>query len=425
MTSKKTFFQKIEGIPFSIWAVSLAIGLMAVSVSMTFSISPFFMTTVLGFSMFSLGSIEGFCEGIAQISKLFSGVSGDYFRRKKPTLLVGFSLAILSKRLFILAGGLGSVIVSKCMERISNGVMATPRDAFVADTAPADRKGACFGLMMSFKAGGCVVGSFLIGYLLMFTHNYLLLLWIGFAAAVLSILVLIFFMKEKNPDKIEENPSVKKHKKKAVRISLGDLKDLSWAYWSLIIVASAYMCARFSDGFLILRMKELGASVALSASIIGIFNFISVLCCFPIGRLSDKINRDIVVYFSILTLVLCNICFIFASSVTVGMLGVIFWGAQRATSQILFCAIIADVAPSRIMGTAMGIFYLLTGVIAWGAGSVAGWIAEISLQHAFMFGLAMSGLSLVLHFIRSKTLKSNPPVPALAEEHSELSQEAA
>lgn len=421
MSSKKTFFQKIEGIPFSIWAVSLAIGLMAVSVSMTFSISPFFMTTVLGFSMFSLGSIEGFCEGIAQVSKLFSGVSGDYFRRKKPTLLVGFSLAILSKPLFILAGGSGSVIVSKCMERISNGVMATPRDAFVADTAPPNQKGSCFGLMMSFKTGGCVVGSLLIGYLLTFTHNYLLLLWIGFIAAVLSMLVIIFFMKEKTQEEIVTHQK----KTKPTRLSWKDLKSLSWAYWSLIIVASVYMCARFSDGFLILRMKELGASVALSASIIGIFNFVSALCCFPIGRLSDKINRDVVVYFSILTLVLCNVCFIFASSVTIGMLGVIFWGAQRATSQILFCAIIADVAPTRIMGTAMGIFYLLTGIIAWGAGSVAGWIAEMSLQHAFTFGLIMSGLSLVLHFIRSRTLKSTLPLPAVTEDLSELSQEAA
>lgn len=395
--------RKLLWIPGGIWGVSVAIGLMAVSVSMTFSVSPFFMTKVMGFGMLSLGAIEGFSEGLSQISKLFSGVSGDYFKRNKPTLMVGFLMAIVSKPFFILANGsAGLVIFSKILERVSNGVMSTSRDAYIAENAPTDRKGTSFGLMMSFKTGGCVIGSLFIGFLLLFTEDYLLLLWLGFGAALCSVVILYLFMKEKTV------LSKKTHKPVHYKIKLSDFKALSFNYWSILLVAVVFMCARFSDGFLILRMKELGGSSALCASLIGIFNTVSLLCCFPIGRLSDKINRSTVLYFSIVTLILSNICLVVADGVSMAMMGVLFWGAQRGTSQILFTAMIADEAPKRIMGTAIGIFFITTGVISLVAGTIAGWIAEVSLKHAFIFGAAMACSSMILLYVRDRVIQNRP-----------------
>ena len=390
--------EKLTWIPINIWGVSVAIGLMAVSVSMTFSISPLFMTNVLGLSFLSLGAIEGFAEGLAQISKLFSGVSGDYFKRKKPTLMFGFLLSIISKPFFILANGAGLVIASKVLERISNGVMSTPRDAYIADEAPRDKTGASFGLMMSFKTGGCVVGSLLIGALLFLTDDYRLLLWLGFGAAVLSAVVLYFFMKEKvSVDK-------RTHKPTHYKIKVSDFKKLNFNYWSILGVAAVYMCARFSDGFLIVRMEELGGPAWLCASLIGIFNTVSLLCCIPIGKLSDRIDRSKVLYFSIITLILSNVCLLMAGGVNMALLGVLFWGAQRGTSQILFSAMISDEAPHEIIGTAIGIFFVTTGVISLAAGTVAGYVADKSLHFTFVFGASMATLSMVLLFLRSKVI---------------------
>jgi len=407
--------QKMLWIPGSIWGLSIAIGLMAVSVSMTFSISPFFLTSVLGLSMFSMGAIEGFTEGLSQISKLFSGMSGDLFRRKKPTLVLGFLLSILSKPFFILASGSGMVIFSKILERTSNGIMSTPRDAYVAEASPEKRKGSCFGIMMSFKTGGCVVGSLFIGALLLLTDNYRLLLWFGFGAAILSCVILCLFMNEKVPETTKESQK----SQASYRIKWDDFKALNFNYWSLLLVASLFMCARFSDGFLILRVKELGGSASLGASLIGIFNLISALCCFPIGRLSDRFDRSKVLYFSIVTLILSNVCFFLTNSLALAMLGVLFWGAQRGTSQILFCAMISDEAPKQIMGTAMGIFFLTTGVIALIAGSVAGKFADMSLHYAFIFGAVMSTLSFVLHFLRNQYIaykkKNTAPIDSYHE----------
>lgn len=396
MRSKFSHFNFFKDINRGVWGVSIGCMLIAISTTMTFSISPFFITEFLGLSMVSLGLVEGIAEGFAQISKLLSGYSGDFFRRKKPPLMVGAFLATCSKPIFILAGGAGAIIVSKVMERISNGIMATPRDAYVAEAAQEQARGMSLGLAMTLKTLGCTIGSLFMGILVMYTTDYRMLLWYGFIPCILALFVLYKFM----PESRDEKPS---KGKESQRICWNDFKKLSLSYWSLIFVATLFMCARFNDGFLLLRLDQIGAPKSLCAATIAIFNIISAFCCLPIGHYSDRIDRSKMLYFSFITLVLSNVCFL-SNNLIVALIGVVMWGAQRGTSQVLFAAIIADEAPRKIIGTAMGIFYLLTGVISVVAGFAAGSLSEISLKYAFFFGLGVSFTALVLLFIRNEIL---------------------
>ncbi len=399
-TSKLNLLQTAKSLPIGVWAVSISMMLIAVSTTMVFSISPFFITQVLGLSFVSLGIMEGISEGLSFFSKLASGFAGDFFRRKKPPLVIGVAMATISKPIFILAGGATGIMISKVIERISNGIMATPRDAYCAEEVSANMRGSSLGLMMSLKTFGCALGSFIIGGLIIFTNDYRLLLWIGFIPCFLSFLVLLMYMKEERVEKELKTPESKRKK-----LKLSDFKSLNSRYWSLVIIATIFMAARFSDGFLILRMKELGAPMWLCTSTIGIFNLISAFACLPIGRWSDRFCRSRMLYFSFIALVLSNVCFIFDGGLMLALLGVLFWGAQRGTSQMLFAAIIADEVPEKIIGTALGIYYLLSGVIAVFAGFMAGHVADISLFYAFIFGLTASTLALIALFVRNEIFK--------------------
>lgn len=379
-------------LPFGIWALTLANLLVAVATTMAFSISPFFITSVLGLSMFSMGAMEGFTEALSQISKLSSGISSDYFRRKKPTLIFGVFLAALSKPFFILANGSFTVMISKVLERVSNGVIATPRDAYVANICAPSERGSAYGVMMTGKTIGCVIGPLLVSCLIFFTDNYRLILWIGLFPVLVSMVIIWKYMKEDRPEELDLPVSEKENS-----LSIQDIKKLSSRYWAVIGVSAIFMLARFSDGFLALRLKELGAPLPVCTATIGIFNFISVLCSYPIGHLSDKIGREKLLYFSYVSLILCNICFVFAGDMWLGLLGVLLWGAQRSTSQILFTALIADIAPKKIMGTAIGIFYIVLGISSLLAGSISGWIANTQLSHVFVFGFFISTLALIVH----------------------------
>ncbi len=399
----------LRRVPSGIWGLSIANLLVTISTSMMFSISPIYLTSVLGLTTFSLGMLEGGAEFLSQLSKLLSGLSGDFFKRKKPTLLVGFILATVSKPLFILAGGPGLIIFSKLMERVSNGIIATPRDAYIADMSTKAERGTYFGLMMTFKTMGCVIGSWFISFILwmQLTEDYRVLLWLGFIPCFMALYSIYKWVNEPKEPKAKTPEEIAKAVAKAERnrIHLRDFTQLSFKYWSLVVVSTLFMCARFTDGFIILRLEEIGLPLWFSTSAIGTFNLISAFCCLPIGWLSDRFNRCTILYFSFITLALSNLCLMLADGWAIGMLGVIFWGAQRGTSQVLFTAIISDEAPKKIRGTAIGIYYIGTALAALIAGALAGFASKDAVQGAFVLGLAASCLSLVALVLRQLLLK--------------------
>ncbi len=395
----RTKLNSLKQIPGSIWAISTAIMLISISSLMTFSITPFYMTEVLGVSFLAIGAIEGFAEGFSQIMRLFAGMTGDYLKRNKPTLMVGFILATISKPLFILANGVSMIVISKLIERLSNGLMATPRDAFVSSSAPEGKKGQCLGLLMTMKTIGCTIGSLLIGALLLFTDNYMLLLWIGFIVCFIGIFVLGKYVKENKS--IYSQNNVKKEKFK-----LSELKKLGPGYWTIIIIAAIFMAARISDSFIVLRFKELGGSTAVCASLLGIFNLVSAFCCYPIGYLSDKFPRHKLLAISFCALVLSHLTFSYASNTSVGMIGVLLWGVQRGTSQVLITSIISDIVPRHIIGTSIGAYCLLTGIVAFSSGVIAGKLADASLIFAFQYGVILSFLALCMLLIREFWIKN-------------------
>lgn len=400
--------RSLEGLPRGIWAVSLSNLLIAIAVSMAFSVSPFFLTQTLNISRYHLSLIEGFSEATAQISKFFSGVLGDIFRRQKPLMIFGLILSTLSKPFFIMADGMGMIMLSKLMERVSNGVIATPRDAFVATHAPADRRGTCFGLLMTLKTAGCVIGPLIVGLIMLLYTDYKMLLWIGVIPGILSIMIAWRFMDD-NPEgqsEQEKNQTDKKSKgSNRQSIKLADIKALPFEFWSILAVSTLFMMARFSDSFLALRWVELGASTALSAITIGIFNFISVIACLPVGRISDRVSLTSMLSVSFICLILSNFFLAIDGNVWTGLAGVLFWGGQRGTSQMLFSTVIAKSASKKIIGTAIGLSYIVTGVAALLAGAIGGKIADYALKYAFYYGGAISSVALVALFIREAALR--------------------
>lgn len=407
----KKLFSQFKNMPEGLWSVTIANMLIAISTTMAFSISPFYLTSVLGISLLGMGLMEGFTEGLSQISKLFSGISSDVSRKKKPTLLFGFLLATLSKPFFILATGVGAIMTSKILERVSNGIIATPRDAYVADISSKDNRGSAFGIMMTGKTVGCIIGPFLVSFLMFITEDLRTLLWIGFIPCLVAIVIIWKFMPEKShKSSLSTTQSISledtSHNTASRKFHWRDVCAMPQAYWSLLIASSLFMVARFSDGYLALRLEELGAPKSICVMTIGIFNAISALCCYPIGRLSDRFNRSTLLYFSYGTLFLANLCFIFALDMWVGLVGVLFWGAQRGTSQILFSAIIADEAPKHVMGTAIGLFYIVGGIVSLIAGSVAGYISNDSLVGIFYFGAISSAVAYIFLIYRNNDLKA-------------------
>ena len=151
---------------------------MDTSSELVHSILPIFMATTLGASMVTIGIIEGVAEAAAAIIKVFSGVLSDYFQKRKLLAVVGYGLAALTKPIFPLATSIEWVFGARFVDRIGKGIRGAPRDALVAEIAPAQLRGAAYGLRQALDSAGAFVGPLLaVAFMIWLANDIKAVLW--------------------------------------------------------------------------------------------------------------------------------------------------------------------------------------------------------------------------------------------------------
>ena len=191
------FSSNMSRIPVGIWMLGFVSLLMDVSSEMIHSLLPMFMVGVLGASAFTVGLIEGVAEATALIVKIFSGALSDYLGKRKLLAVLGYALGAFTKPLFALAPGIGMVLTARFLDRIGKGVRGAPRDALVADIAPADMRGAAFGLRQSLDTVGAFVGPLLgVGLMLLWANDFRAVFWVAVIPGLMAVALLIVGVHE-------------------------------------------------------------------------------------------------------------------------------------------------------------------------------------------------------------------------------------
>jgi hypothetical protein len=109
--------------------------LTAVSSAMIYGLLPVFMVQVLGISIASVGLIEGMAEAANSLVKIVSGVASDWIGRRKPLLVLGYTLSAITKTIFPIAGTALAVWAARVIDRLGKGIRDAPRDAFADQQA--------------------------------------------------------------------------------------------------------------------------------------------------------------------------------------------------------------------------------------------------------------------------------------------------
>ena len=107
--------------------------------------------------------MEGIAEATALIVKVFSGVISDFFRRRKPLVVLGYGLAAFTKLVFPLAPTLGWIVTARCADRVGKGIRTAPRDAMLADVIPEGMAARAYGLTRALDHAGAVLGALAAG----------------------------------------------------------------------------------------------------------------------------------------------------------------------------------------------------------------------------------------------------------------------
>lgn len=292
-----------------------------------------------------------------------------------------------------MASSIQWLIAARFIDRIGKGIRGAPRDALVADIAPPHLRGASFGLRQSLDTIGSFLGPLIAMGLMWWTANHFqTVFWIAVIPAFLSVGLILVAVKE------PERPQ----KWRRVRMPLhrDELRRLGATYWWVVAVAAVFALARFSEAFLILRAQSIGLPLALIPIVLVIMSLAYSLSAYPIGVLSDRVNRLTLLAAGIVLLLLADLVLAFATGIVWVGIGVVFWGLHMGFTQGLLATLIAETAPAELRGTAFGMFNLVTGVALLVASVVAGALwDQTGPQGTFLAGAAFTVLTLAGLFV--------------------------
>lgn len=360
------FFQ----IPMTVWAVGLVSLLVNGSSVIIFSLFPLYATSVLGVSYVGLGVIEAIVEAIAWFTRVFSGVVSDFLHKRKPLLLGAYAIGALSRFVFPIAPTINWLVGARAIDRIANGLQASPREALVGDVAPHDLKGACYGLRQTLSLIGSFVGSVMLMYLFhQLGVDYQLAFWLAIIPSFLAVVILVFFVKDRT--ELKERRSIK-----LKPFHLHEILNLPKSYWFTTGIAAFFMISNYSGAFMILQTKKAGLTEADIPIVMIIQNLAAFLSAFPIGWLSDKLGRVTFLSFGFILVIISNLFLATTDSLFFVLIGVAIWGIQMGINQSLLVAKIADSAPYHLRGSAFGIYYLMVGAALFLSNTVSGWLSH-------------------------------------------------
>lgn len=338
--------------------------LMDISSEMIHSLLPLFMVSTLGASAFSVGLIEGLAEATALIVKVFSGTLSDYLGKRKGLAVFGYALGALTKPLFALAPTLGIVLTARLLDRVGKGIRGAPRDALVADIAPAHLRGAAFGLRQSIDTVGAFLGPLLaVGLMLLWANDFRAVFWVAVIPGLMAVALLSFGLRE---------PAHREGGKRINPIRRENLKRLGASYWWVVIIGAVFTLARFSEAFLVLRAQQGGIPMALVPLAMVAMNLVYALSAYPFGKLSDRMSHTRLLAFGLVVLIAADLVLAASEHWGVVLAGVALWGIHMGMTQGLLAAMVADTVPAEMRGTAYGFFNLVSGIALLAASVVAG-----------------------------------------------------
>ncbi|WP_091922323.1 MFS transporter [Burkholderia cepacia] len=390
-------------VPRTVWALGFVSLLMDLSSELVHALLPIYLVTTMGMSVAALGMLEGAAEATAMIVKIFSGAISDWLGRRKELLLVGYGLAALTKPLFPLAGSPVVIVAARLLDRVGKGIRGAPRDALVADVAPPEIRGACFGLRQSMDTVGAFFGPVAaIALMLFFADHIQAVLWFAVIPAILAVALIVFGIRE------PEHPHAATQFRSPLHWQA--LQKFPARYWFVVAIGAMFTLARFSEAFLVLRTQQTGLDLAWIPAVMVVMSAAYAVSAYPVGILSDRVDRRVLLASGLALLILADLLLGSSNSKLALFLGGGIWGLHMGFTQGILASMVADTCPTELRGTAFGVFNLACGVCMLLASAIAGWLWEqYGASTTFFAGAALAIAPLIMCWFAPRHSPASEP----------------
>ncbi len=398
----KGFFKKVRGLPRNVWAVSVTSFFMDISSEMVINILPLFLSNVLGVQTAIIGVIEGVAEATASVLKVFSGWLSDKLRGRKWIAVAGYAISALSKPFFYIANSWGMVAGVRWADRLGKGVRTAPRDALVADSIKPEQRGLAFGFHRAADTGGAMIGLLIAALVVWLAQSrdlslgestFRTVVLISLVPAFLAVLSLAIGARDIPKGKDSERPKI-------------TFKGLGKPFLIFLIIVGIFDLGNSSDAFLVLRAQERGLSVIGILLLLAAFNLVYALVSTPAGSLSDRVGRRKILIGGWIVYGLIYLGFALAQQPWHIWVSYIAYGFYYGMAYGTAKAMVADLVPEEMRGTAYGTYNAILGIIDFPASLIAGLLWQgvggwdgFGPSAPFFFGSALAILAAVLMLI--------------------------
>lgn len=385
-------------LPRNVWAVSATSFLMDIASEMVINILPLFLSNVLGVKTNIIGVIEGIAEATSSLLKLFSGWLSDKLRSRKWIAVAGYGLSALAKPFFYFANSWGAVAAVRWIDRVGKGVRTAPRDALVADSVKFEVRGLAFGLHRAADTAGAMLGLLIsLGIVWMAQSSRLELgastfrtvVLVSLVPGFLAVLALILGAKDVPVADGHEMPRFA-------------FRSLGRPFMIFMIIVGIFDLGNSSDAFLTLRAQERGLSVVGILAMLAAFNLIYAVLSAPAGGLSDKIGRRRMIIGGWLVYGIIYLGFALARNAWHIIVFYLAYGVYYALTYGTTKAMVADLVPENLRGTAYGTYNAVLGILDFPASLIAGVLWQgvggwqgFGASAPFLFGAIMALLAAI------------------------------
>ncbi|MFA6001281.1 MAG: MFS transporter [Thermoleophilia bacterium] len=388
----------IPGISRNVFILAITSFLTDLSSEIIYPLVPLFLTSVLGAPFAVVGLIEGIAESTASILKVYSGWLSDRMRRRRPLTIIGYGISAVAKPLLAAAFAWPMVLGLRFGDRLGKGIRVAPRDALIADSSEPSSRGRVFGFHRAADTAGASLGAlFALAALALIGERYRTIFLLSAIPGALGVISL-FFIREKKRDHAHR------------RLPSLSLSQFDRRFKLFLLASAIFAIGNSSDAFIILRARDLGLSALAAVLAYVIYNLVYSAFSMPAGSLSDRIGRRRVIAAGFFVFSLVYLGFALAGSSTAVWPLFTIYGLYMAMTEGVGKAFVSDMAPPKAVGTALGTYYTLTGVLTFFSSLIAGLLWDAAGPRVPFFFGAGSGLLAMLVLLMA--IRQNPAPPA-------------
>jgi MFS family permease len=411
-------------LPRPVWLLGWVSLATDAATEIVYPLLPFFLTRVLQASAVSLGVIEGAAEATNSLLKIWAGRAADRSRRKRPLVLLGYSISSLARPFIALTTTWTQVFAVRVLDRVGKGIRSAPRDALLAGWATPTTRGRVFGFHRGMDHAGAIIGPMLASvFLFFYPDQYRLLFGLTIIPGAIAV-ALIFLVREPESEPDTEADVGSDFSRIAdvgsdfSRIAASDVGSdsdvgsgfsriaatsndpLPPSFTHFMLVLALFTLGNSTDAFLLLRLTDAAGSVRFVPLMWAALHVVKASVSMAAGSWSDRIGRRAVIATGWLVYAVVYAGFAWSTGIAALFAWFLLYGFYFGFAEGAEKALVADLAPADRHGFAFGIYNAVTGVGALAASLFFGLVWDTyGTTAAFGLGAALALVATMLLFV--------------------------